>query len=92
MTKIVISNSTVIINDIVDSVKDARDALLTKLYWARNKTTMGGYQAWERLLEMYYRGDYVSMKVFIKSCKGRGGKTRNECIHCLDIIINSERS
>ena len=92
MTKIVINNSAVIINDAVDSVKAARDTLLNKLYYARHKNTMGGIEAWEKLLDMYFTGRYTEMKAFIQSCKGYGGKTRNECIRCLDTIINSERS
>lgn len=95
MTKIVINNSTVIINNnSVDFVKDARDTLLNKLYYVRKyrKATFGGYENDEKLIDMYFSGKYPDMKTLIRSCKGRGGKTRNECIRCLDIIINSERS
>ena len=95
MIKIVITNSTVIINNNpVDFAKDARDELLNKLYYVRmhRKTTFGGYENDEKLIDMYFSGKYTDMKTLIKSCKGRGGKTRNECIRCLDTIINSERS
>lgn len=95
MTKIVITNSTVIINNNpVDFAKDARDELLNKLYYVRmhRKATFGGYENDEKLIDMYFSGKYTDMKTLIKSCKGRGGKTRNGCIRCLDVIINSERS
>ena len=65
----------------------AKDKLLTKLYYARYKQTMGGYEGWLKLLDMYYQGNFKKMKEFISSCRGKGGKTRNECINYLDIII-----
>ena len=37
-----------------DTVSKAKDALLNKMYFARYKQTMGGYEAWLQLLEMYY--------------------------------------
>ncbi len=82
-----INNSTVTININDDTSSKARDLLLTKLYYARNKETMGGYAAWHKLLDMYYIGNYAGMREFIKSCKGRGGRTRNECLGLLEIII-----
>lgn len=81
-----INNSTVYININDSSVSDAKDKLLTKLYYARHKSTMGGYAAWHELLHMYYMGDYQGMIGFIKSCRGKGGKTRNECLQLIDII------
>lgn len=82
-----INNSTVYININEDDISKERDKLLTNLYFARNKSTMGGYAAWHELLHMYYMGNYQGMKEFIQSCRGRGGKTRNECIKSLDIIM-----
>ena len=82
-----INNSTVYININDTSVSDAKDKLLTKLYYARHKPTMGGYDAWHRLLHMYYMGDYQGMIDFIKTCHGKGGKTRNECINLINIIM-----
>ena len=82
-----ISNSTVTINICDDSIDKAKDRLLEKLYYARNKETMGGYKAWHELLDMYYCGNYAGMQEFIKSCKGRGGRTRNECIYYINIIM-----
>lgn len=70
-----------------DSVEDARDNLLTKMYHARNKNTMGGYEAWLQLLDWYYMGSYNKMIEFIESCHGSGGKTRNECLSYLYTII-----
>jgi hypothetical protein len=82
-----ISNSTVQITITEDTVSKEKDKLLRKLYFARNKSTMGGYAAWQELLHMYYMGNYQGMKEFINSCRGKGGKTRNECIKSLDIIM-----
>ena len=82
-----IKGSQVTINICEDSINKAKDQLLEKLYYARNKETMGGYQKWHELLDMYYCGDYEGMKEFISSCSGKGGRTRNECIHYLDIIM-----
>lgn len=87
MNNFTINNSTVYININDNIVNDAKDQLLSKLYYARYKSTMGGYAAWHKLLDMYYAGEYQAMKIFINSCHGKGGKTRNECIHYLNIII-----
>lgn len=87
MKNITINNSTVFINYNDGTVSEAKDKLLTKLYYARNKNTMGGHDAWLKLLDMYYACNFEGMQRFIKSCHGKGGKTRNECIKYLDIII-----
>ena len=87
MQNITINNSTVYININEDTVSDARDKLLTKLYYARHKETIGGYKAWHELLDMYYSLEYDRMIEHLKSCKGKGGKTRNECIKYLNIIM-----
>lgn len=90
MNNFTINNSTVYININEGSVNEARDQLLTKLYYARHKPTMGGYAAWHKLLGMYYMGNYQGMKEFIMSYKGKGGRTRNECINYLDIIMGGK--
>lgn len=90
MQNINITNSTVFINYNEDTVSIAKDKLLTKLYYARNKDTMGGYNAWLKLLDMYYAFDFKEMQKFIKSCKGKGGKTRNECLQYINIIMMGE--
>ncbi len=87
MQNFTINNSTVYININEDTVSKAKDKLLKKLYYARHKETMGGYVAWHKLLGMYYANNYRGMKEFINSCHGKGGKTRNECIHYLNIIL-----
>ena len=69
------------------TVSNAKDNLLTKLYYARNKSTMGGYNAWLELLNMYYAADWQGMYDYISSCHGKGGKTRNECLNNLEIIM-----
>lgn len=73
-----------------DAINEAKDALLSKLYYARNKETMGGYQAWLELLDMYYAFDWKGMYNRIKSCKGKGGKTRHECLKCLATIMGGK--
>ena len=85
-----INNSTVQINITDDTIGNAKDELLRKLYYARNKPTMGEYKGWQELLRMYYAGDYEGMKTFIESFNGYGAKTRNECIKCLNIIIGGK--
>lgn len=87
MKNIIINNSTVSIYVNNDKMKEARDTLLTKMYYARNKDTMGGYNAWLQLLDWYYSAEYDKMIDHIRSCKGKGGKTRNECIECIYTII-----
>lgn len=77
-------NICVSIND--GSISEAKDELLTKLYYARNKQTMGGHKGWEYLISLYFSGDYSGMIDYIRSCKGYGGKTRNECIRLLNTI------
>lgn len=87
MQNINITNSTVIINYNGTTASEAKDKLLTKLYYARNKATIGGYEGWLKLLDMYYAGNYEEMKQFIKSCKGKGGKTRHDCLSYIETII-----
>lgn len=91
MNNFTINNSTVHIHINDDTIGNAKDKLLTKLYYARNKDTMGGYDAWLKLLDMYYMENYQGMKDFIRSCRGRGGKTRNECINYINIIIGGNK-
>jgi hypothetical protein len=87
MQNITINNHGTINIYAEDLVNKAKDKLLEKLYYARNKETMGGYKAWLKLLDMYYAQDFKEMQEFIKSCHGKGGKTRNECLRYIDIII-----
>ena len=81
------NGGTVNIVYINESVSDARNKLLDKLYYARNKDTMGGYKAWLNLLDMYHSNDFQGMKEFISSCTGRGGKTRSECLEHINTIM-----
>jgi hypothetical protein len=80
-----ISNSTVYIND-RNPAEEARDQLLTIMYYARNKETLGGYDAWLELLDFYYCGDFEAMKNYISGLSGMGGATRNKCLRLIDII------
>ena len=85
MTNINITNSIVNIYD--DEVSKAKDKLLEKMYYARYKNTMGDYKMWLELIDMYYSKQYNKMIAVIKSCHGKGGKTRNDCIDCLNVIM-----
>lgn len=73
-----------------DRVSQAKDLLRNLMYYARHKETMGGYEGWLKLVSLYNVEDYEEMYEFIESFvgKGRGGKTRNECLNCLLIIMN----
>ena len=68
-------------------VSKAKDKLLKKMYYARYKETMGGYKVWLELVDMYYAEDFKGMKKLINSFHSKGGKTRNECLECLEIIM-----
>ena len=70
-----------------DDVNKKKDELLSKMYYARYKQTLGGYEGWLELLRMYYCGEYAEMCEFIKSCRGKGGKTRSACLECLAVIM-----
>lgn len=89
MANITIHNNGIVkiynVND--TTVADAKDKLLAKMYWARHKQTLGGYNAWLDLLAMYYSADWSGMIEHIQACKGKGGKTRHDCIEYLKIII-----
>ena len=82
-----ITNSTVYISE-SNPVEEARDQLLTIMYYARNKETLGGYDAWLELLDFYYSGDFEAMRHHITNLSGKGGATRNKCLHLIDIITN----
>lgn len=92
MANIIIHNNGIVniynVND--TKVAEAKDALLTKLYWARNKQTFGGYNAWLELLDMYYGFEWQAMHNYIKSCKGKGGKTRYDCLKLIETIMKGE--
>lgn len=90
MANITINNhGTVNIYEGVDhnAISEARDELLNKMYFSRYKQTLGGYEGWLALLDMYYSEQFEEMHKYIKSCQGKGGKTRHDCLKCLDIII-----
>ena len=64
------------INEVPKKNFDPRSTLLSRMYYARNKQTLGGYDAWLKLLEMIEH---------ISSCKGRGN-TKSVCLKCLNMI------
>ncbi len=76
----------IIIND-GQTVEQAKNSLLAKMYHCRYKTTLGGYEAWLKLLGLYYAFDFKAMCDHIAACKGMGGKTRSECLVLLKIIM-----
>lgn len=85
--QIFIKDSNITIYEREDRVEKAKSDLLTKLYHAREKDTMGGRETWLELLDMYFRLDFESMKEMISAFSGKGGATRAACLRCLDIII-----
>lgn len=91
MNKIQITNSTVYINN-AEETEHARNELLSLMYYARNKETLGGYQKWQEMLDWYYSGDWVSMCSHILSCTGKGGATRKKCLKYIAIIMKGEYS
>lgn len=76
--------------DVID-VEKAKSLLLHKMYHARYKQTMGGYDVWLKLLDLYYLESYTKMIRLIHSFKGPGGKTRNECVELIHIIQKSNK-
>ena len=86
---ITINNSTVNFYD-RDIVAEARDELLRRLFYARHKDTIGGYDNWLKLLDYYYRGEFEEMIENIKSIKGMGGATRNICLRLINTIANTK--
>lgn len=72
------------------TVAEARNELLHKMYYARYKQTLGGYEGWLKLLDLYYSGDYKGMLKHLKSCKGKGGATRSQCMQKIKLIMEQE--
>ena len=94
MANITIHNhGTVNIYEGVDTnaINKAKDTLLHKMYFARYKQTLGGYEGWLKLLDMYYCEQYEEMYEHIKNCHGKGGKTRHDCLECLKIIMGGAK-
>lgn len=81
------NNCQVTIYETQNRIEKAKSDLLTKLYYAREKDTMGGREVWLELLDMYYMQKYDEMKETIEAFEGSGQATRNACIRCLDTII-----
>lgn len=80
-------NITIVDSNLSFSESDAKDELLSKLFYARHQQTMGGYKVWQDLIELYFQGRYSEMIEEIQKYNGRGSKTRNRCIELLHIII-----
>ena len=88
---ITINNSTVNFYD-RDIVAEARDELLRRLFYARHKDTIGGYDNWLKLLDHYYCGEFEEMIENIKSIKGTGGATRKICLRLINTIANTKEN
>ena len=86
---ITITNSTVNFYE-KDIVAEAKDELLRRLFYSRNKDTLGGYSNWINRLDHYYRGEYEEMIENISSFKGAGGVTRKTCLRLISTIINAK--
>lgn len=86
---ITITNSTVNFYE-KDAIAEAKDELLRRLFYARKKDTMGGYDNWINLLDLYYSGEYEEMIENISTYSGHGGATRNAVIKLLKIILHEE--
>lgn len=84
---IVMHNCTVSIYEAEDKVEKAKSELLNRLYYAREKDTMGGRDGWLELLDMYFMYRYEDMVEKIQSFTGKGQATRNACLKCLNTII-----
>ena len=84
---ITMNNCTVSIYEAEDKVEKAKSELLNRLYYAREKDTMGGRDGWLELLDMYFMYRYEDMVEKIKSFTGKGQATRNACLRCLKTII-----
>lgn len=84
---ITMNNCTVSIYEAEDKVEKAKSELLNRLYYAREKDTMGGREGWLELLDMYFMYRYEDMVERIKSFAGKGQATRNACLRCLNTII-----
>lgn len=84
-----ITNSTVNFYE-RDAVAEAKDELLRRLFYARKKDTMGGYDNWINLLDLYYSGEYEEMIENISTYSGHGGATRKAVIKLLKIILHEE--
>jgi hypothetical protein len=93
MANIIIHNhGTININEINNTftVNQAKDELLAKMYYARNNQTLGGRKGWEKLLGLYYCGQYKEMLNYLNACEGKGGKTRNRCKELIKRIMKGE--
>ena len=84
---ITMNNCTVSIYEAEDKVEKAKSELLNRLYYDREKDTMGGRDGWLELLDMYFMRQYEEMVEKIQSYTGRGQATRNACLKYLNTII-----
>lgn len=81
-------NGNVIVANNHDNVSKARDTLLTRMYYAREKPTLGGYSTWKWLLDRYYCGEYYEMYDYISHCPKSA--TRSICLKALSTIMGGE--
>ena len=70
-----------------DEVEQARDELRRRMFYARHKDTLGGYEGWRELCAMLDGFEYAEALQRISSMTGRGQATRNACIGDLKTIL-----
>ena len=85
---VTITNSTVNFYE-KDTVAEAKDELLRRLFYARHKPTIGGYENWLFLLDCYYCGEFEEMTDNILQITGTGGATRKAVLRLIAIISNN---
>lgn len=82
-----IKDSNITIYEKEDKVEKAKSDLLSRMYYARDKETMGGYDGWLKLLDLYFKQEYEAMLETIRAFSGKGGATRAACCRYLETII-----
>lgn len=70
-----------------DEVEQARDELRRRLFYARHKETLGGYEGWRTICAMLDGFEYAEALEHISSLTGKGQATRNACIEELKTIL-----
>ena len=82
---------TITIEITPEEVSHAHDDLMRRMFYARNKDTLGGYSAWVELCRMYGGLEYEAMLQYLRSLHGYGQPTRNTLIKSLETIIKGEQ-
>lgn len=70
-----------------DEVERARDELRRRMFYARHKDTLGGYEGWRELCTMLDGFEYAAALERLSAITGYGQATRNACIKDLKTIL-----